>query len=176
MSDSVTESVVGGFNARNPGAEERNWSEDFSYENGCYENICSFCRQHFLGYKRRYVCKKCVTPQPTPLPTIYIDKAMAANKHVQDLLKDFPLPVKVIGKVHEPITVLKNQTFTAGVTGGTGTMTVGVNQGNFAVTATTNANFGPMRDSRNRAERRTKKKSHGPSNDSKYKRKEWWKK
>lgn len=39
----------------------RNWTEDFTDENGCYENRCVYCKKCFLGYKRRVVCKLCET-------------------------------------------------------------------------------------------------------------------
>jgi len=37
-----------------------NWTEDFPHENGNYENVCIRCESHFLGHKRRVVCKKCM--------------------------------------------------------------------------------------------------------------------
>lgn len=36
-----------------------NWVEDFSHENGNYENGCIRCKNHFLGHKRRVICKNC---------------------------------------------------------------------------------------------------------------------
>lgn len=39
----------------------RDWQEDFSHENGSYENICNQCGTHFFGHKRRVICKTCVT-------------------------------------------------------------------------------------------------------------------
>ncbi len=36
-----------------------NWTEDFTHENGNYENVCIRCNNHFLGHKRRVVCKCC---------------------------------------------------------------------------------------------------------------------
>lgn len=38
---------------------ERDFPEDFHHENGCYQNRCIDCKQLFLGYKRRLVCKVC---------------------------------------------------------------------------------------------------------------------
>jgi hypothetical protein len=58
----LTEAIVAGFNRRHPESKDRHWPEDFSHENGQYENICCHCRHHFLGHKRRVVCKLCVTP------------------------------------------------------------------------------------------------------------------
>lgn len=37
----------------------RDWPEDFKLENGNYYNICTTCRQEFMGYKRRFTCKVC---------------------------------------------------------------------------------------------------------------------
>lgn len=39
----------------------RNWTEDFSHENGNYQNKCSRCELYFIGHKRRTVCKLCAT-------------------------------------------------------------------------------------------------------------------
>lgn len=38
---------------------ERDYPEDFEYENGEYVNICHICHEAFCGYKRRIVCKIC---------------------------------------------------------------------------------------------------------------------
>lgn len=45
-----------------PGA--RNWTEDFSHENGEYVNRCTTCRETFVGHKRRVTCKVCAFPDP----------------------------------------------------------------------------------------------------------------
>jgi hypothetical protein len=37
----------------------RDWPEDFPGENGNYTNRCIFCKQTFVGHKRRMVCKEC---------------------------------------------------------------------------------------------------------------------
>lgn len=42
-------------------AGNRNWTEDFTHENGNYQNICIKCNHEFIGYKRRQVCKVCST-------------------------------------------------------------------------------------------------------------------
>lgn len=43
-------------------AEKRNWTEDFSHENGNYHCRCCICNNYFIGHKRRVVCKKCAEP------------------------------------------------------------------------------------------------------------------
>ena len=40
-------------------ATERDWPSEFSDENGCYTNLCLECRETFMGYKRRVVCRIC---------------------------------------------------------------------------------------------------------------------
>jgi hypothetical protein len=42
---------------------EHNWPEDFSHENGNYNNDCYICKTVFIGHKRRVVCRVCATPQ-----------------------------------------------------------------------------------------------------------------
>lgn len=37
----------------------RDWTEDFSHENGNYHNRCVSCDHSFLGHKRRVVCRAC---------------------------------------------------------------------------------------------------------------------
>lgn len=40
----------------------RDWKEDFADENGMYEGRCVKCGGHFVGHKRRPLCKICGTP------------------------------------------------------------------------------------------------------------------
>lgn len=37
----------------------KDWAEDFSHENGNYQNVCMYCEEVFLGHKRRVICKQC---------------------------------------------------------------------------------------------------------------------
>ena len=37
----------------------RNWTEDYTHENGNYINRCSNCKEGFFGNKRRFICKEC---------------------------------------------------------------------------------------------------------------------
>jgi hypothetical protein len=47
-------------------AEDRDWQEDFSNENGNYKNICTDCGNIFRGHKRRVICKMCSGKAPEP--------------------------------------------------------------------------------------------------------------
>lgn len=40
---------------------EHDWPEDARFENGNYQNRCCACSTMFIGYKRRYFCRKCST-------------------------------------------------------------------------------------------------------------------
>lgn len=40
----------------------KDWTEDFTHENGNYLNRCIECGEQFKGHKRRVICKKCFTP------------------------------------------------------------------------------------------------------------------
>ena len=51
---------------RQQSQDERNWTEDFSHENGNYQCKCFKCEQFFIGHKRRVVCKLCAAPQAQP--------------------------------------------------------------------------------------------------------------
>lgn len=44
----------------------RDWTEDFSHENGNYNCVCTTCKKTFVGHKRRMTCKVCATPSPAP--------------------------------------------------------------------------------------------------------------
>ncbi len=46
--------------------QERSFSDDARFENGNYENCCSFCGRNFRGHKRRVICKTCVTLNSPP--------------------------------------------------------------------------------------------------------------
>jgi hypothetical protein len=41
----------------------RSWPEDYPHENGNYPNICVYCKQTFIGHKRRAICKLCNNKQ-----------------------------------------------------------------------------------------------------------------
>ena len=40
---------------------EKDWQEDWHRENGQYYCRCVHCKEQFIGYKRRVVCKECST-------------------------------------------------------------------------------------------------------------------
>lgn len=45
----------------------RDWTEDFSHENGNYLCLCCQCGKQFAGHKRRVVCKLCDSKaEPAP--------------------------------------------------------------------------------------------------------------
>jgi hypothetical protein len=44
------------------GDPERDWTEDFSHENGNYSCRCFQCGLTFVGHKRRVQCRKCANP------------------------------------------------------------------------------------------------------------------
>lgn len=43
---------------------EKDWPEDFSHENGMYYCRCVSCKELFIGYKRRVVCRECSEEMP----------------------------------------------------------------------------------------------------------------
>lgn len=49
----------------------KDWTEDFVYENGYYENKCRSCGETFMGNKHRMICKECTdTPQVSVEPVV----------------------------------------------------------------------------------------------------------
>lgn len=40
---------------------EKDWPEDFPHENGMYYCRCMHCKDSFIGYKRRVICRECDT-------------------------------------------------------------------------------------------------------------------
>lgn len=37
----------------------KDWIEDFSLPEGKFAHLCIFCREGFVGHKRRVACKQC---------------------------------------------------------------------------------------------------------------------
>jgi hypothetical protein len=48
----------------------RDWTEDFSHENGNYQNMCVRCSNVFIGHKRRFICKSCQIKPNDPINVI----------------------------------------------------------------------------------------------------------
>ena len=67
-------------------AEKRNWPEDYEQENGSYFNVCVYCENQFIGYKRRVVCKSCDILMTTEC-NFTIDTII---DHFKGLLLDYP--------------------------------------------------------------------------------------
>ena len=44
---------------RKAAASLHDWPDDFVHENGNYECKCCSCDEHFLGHKRRVICRAC---------------------------------------------------------------------------------------------------------------------
>jgi hypothetical protein len=47
-----------------PKFSEKHWTEDYSHENGMYQNKCLECHELFFGHKRRVMCKECFNKPP----------------------------------------------------------------------------------------------------------------
>jgi hypothetical protein len=56
----VTNKTLMGERFKEAATNGRNWTEDFSHENGYYECLCGACKRVFFGHKRRITCKTCV--------------------------------------------------------------------------------------------------------------------
>ena len=81
-------SPMTGFNS------PKNWTEDYSHENGNYVNTCMFCKDQFFGHKRRVVCKEC-TQLCAPLTN--------EKYKIKLNFSDNPLMSEMIGKEIEVI-------------------------------------------------------------------------
>ena len=53
---------------------ERDWTEDFTHENGNYLCKCSICKKDFYGHKRRPICKVCSIPTDLPTHTDFYEE------------------------------------------------------------------------------------------------------
>jgi len=47
--------------AEKPALSERDWEEDTKHHHGRHKNRCVVCGHTFIGYRRRHICKKCIT-------------------------------------------------------------------------------------------------------------------
>lgn len=72
----------------------RDWQEDFSHENGNYQNRCVYCEHGFLGHKRRMICKRCdwmMSTTPTkPFDSISIDVSTGEDDAFLRAFADWP--------------------------------------------------------------------------------------
>ncbi len=74
------------------GASERDWPEDFSHENGNYQNQCVGCGEMFKGHKRRVVCRACDDFQRGyDLGLKQQAEELAANKRLLDRFMSDPV-------------------------------------------------------------------------------------
>ncbi len=44
---------------------KHDWPEDWHHENGMYYCRCIECKEQFIGYKRRVICKSCTWDNTT---------------------------------------------------------------------------------------------------------------
>lgn len=65
----------------------KDWTEDFTHENGNYINTCVDCRESFWGHKRRVVCKECNSPRIFTREDIINALHKAELKHNKDYSK-----------------------------------------------------------------------------------------
>ena len=47
--------------AEGPALGARDWEEDTKKPHGNYTNRCCVCGEQFIGFRRRVICKKCIT-------------------------------------------------------------------------------------------------------------------
>lgn len=87
----------------------RNWTEDYSHENGQYVNHCLDCKNTFIGHKRRVICRRCSSLMPwtdlakvldvtgfgdetmVPLSGIRRVRALLSNREIDVLRKKLAL-------------------------------------------------------------------------------------
>lgn len=74
------------------------WENDFEFENGRYENVCSVCAKTFYGHKRRLVCSRpeCNVKDPDVI-NVYVGEfeGPAAEAVKEALAKEGPLQEKI---------------------------------------------------------------------------------
>lgn len=54
MTEGYPSDYIEGF-----GRGPRDFPEDYRHENGQYFNLCVRCQWHFVGHKRRVLCREC---------------------------------------------------------------------------------------------------------------------
>jgi len=68
---------VDNFESSNPA---RDWPEDAEHENGQYFCACSVCKETFIGYKRRRLCKLCSAKEAPIMQTCNMDERTNEEK------------------------------------------------------------------------------------------------
>lgn len=68
---------------------ERDWTEDFGSENGCYGHTCRDCGERFTGHKRRpNLCRKCVAVAKAKWDALTPEQQTEEEKKAIAWLKD----------------------------------------------------------------------------------------
>lgn len=100
---------LGGFDALREGAAHAplrhdgttsqpfDWFEDFRGDNGNYECACVDCGIHFIGYKRRVICKVCAINKLAGIKTFRIDTNHTTPEH----RIGFEHAIKQMGDINE---------------------------------------------------------------------------
>ena len=86
----------------NNGLTKHDWPEDFNHDNGMYYCRCIECKERFIGYKRRVICKSCYWDNTTNLlnhiKTQFIPEGKDATKGIKDYNRNLRLHCIEIGK------------------------------------------------------------------------------
>lgn len=67
---------------------EKDWPEDWPHENGMYYCRCIHCKEQFLGYKRRVVCRECDVTMKKPVEQEKYDVVLDVLQKHHDKLWD----------------------------------------------------------------------------------------
>lgn len=75
-------------NPMRPTLSKHDWPEDWPHENGMYYCRCIECKERFIGYKRRVICKSCqwdsTTKQLEYIRLQFIPEGKDASKEIKD--------------------------------------------------------------------------------------------
>jgi hypothetical protein len=86
--------------------DSRSWPEDAQHENGDYECECVTCGRHFIGHKRRHVCKACAHP-PAPAADGAGELLSMIDDVAADLTDHKSLAYEKLRKVRAAIATLR---------------------------------------------------------------------
>jgi hypothetical protein len=71
-----------------PTLSKHDWPEDFKHDNGMYYCRCIECKERFIGYKRRMICKSCYWDNTTKeleyIKTQFIPEGKDVTKEIKD--------------------------------------------------------------------------------------------